>query len=135
MADHLNKFFAEYGNAALDADKLAEFYGDFAVASTPGFVGCLKGDKEIKDAFENIAQYQKKTGLISMKPEHIEAQELDDSHLLVKVQWTAIFDKTGDRPVNFDVTYILRRELERLHILLYVAHQDETKMRAELGIA
>jgi ketosteroid isomerase-like protein len=135
MGDHLNKFFTDYGNAAFEPDKIAEFYGDFAVASTPSFVGCLKGEKEIMDAFENIAEYQKKTGLISMKPDHIEAVELDVLHVLAKVRWTALFDKTRDQPVNFDVTYLLRREKDRPRILLYIAHQDEAKMREELGIA
>lgn len=135
MATDLNQFFTDYGSAAFDAKKVATFYQDFAVASTPSFVGCLKGDKEMMEAFENIAEYQKKTGLISMKPNNIEAQELDALHVLAKVQWRALFDKTGDRPIEFDVTYLLRREKERLRILLYVAHQDEKEMREELGIS
>lgn len=135
MADNLSEFFHDYGAAAFDAQKVATFYGEFAVASTPAFVGCLKGGKEIREAFENIAGYQKKTGLISMKPAHVDTVELDERHLLSKVTWTALFEKTGDRPINFDVTYLLRKETPRPQILLYIAHQDETKMREELGIA
>src|SRR5688572_12294472 len=77
MALELNEYFTDYGDAAFDAQRLATFYGEFAVASAPNFVGCLKGGKEIRESFQNIAENQKRTGLISMKPAHVDAVELD----------------------------------------------------------
>lgn len=134
MADDLKTYFTEYGASAFDAKKTATFYGDFAVTSAPNFIGCLKGKEEINNAFSEIANYQKKTGLISMTPAKVDAQKLDDLHQLAKVSWNAKFEKTGDKVIEFDITYLLRKEKDKPKILLYISHQDEEEMRKELGL-
>ena len=135
MPADLNSYFEAYGAAVFDAEKVEGFYDDFAVTSGPTFVGCLKGHDEIRKAFSQIAGYQRQTGLKWMRPADVQEIEIDDLHLLAKVQWNAAFEKTGDKPVSFDVSYLLRKEGESWKILLYISHQDEMKMRQELGIA
>ncbi len=130
----LNAFFTDYGESAFDPERTLGFYGDFAVASTPSFVGCLRGAEEMAAAFSQVADGQRRTGLIGMKPGRVDATELDAFHLLVKVQWNAQFEKTGDQVIEFDVSYVLRRMEKGFQILLYISHQDEVEMRRELGI-
>lgn len=130
----LNAYFTTYGESAFDPDRTLSFYGDFAVASTLSFVGCLRGAEEMATAFRQVADGQRRTGLVGMKPNRVEATELDAFHLLAKVWWNAQFEKTGDQVIEFQVSYVLRRVEDGFQILLYISHQDETEMRRELGI-
>lgn len=56
--NEITDFFTNYGKAFNDGEKLAQFYGDCAMASSPTFVGCLKGDKEVRAALNHIAMDQ-----------------------------------------------------------------------------
>lgn len=131
----LTDFFKQYGNAFDNGDEISKFYGDFAIASTPQFIGCLKGKEEIHTAFNSIAEYQKKTGMTSLAPFKVEIKEIDSLHVWAKVRWCAKFAKTGDKGIEFDVSYLLRRTEVDFVILLYVSHQDEQQLRQEFGVA
>lgn len=128
-------FFKRYGESYSDGEKLAAFYGDCALATTPEFVGCLKDRKDVRKALSGIAHYQEKTGMTSMVPLHVQANEIDPRHAIVKVHWGAKFKKTGDQEIVFDVSYLVRHEKGKEQILLIISHQDEQKMRQELGLS
>lgn len=134
MNDQLHRFFAEYG-ANFDnpeANRLA--YGEASVTSTPEGVFSLRGDAEYKEALGKVSKYQIDSGMQSLRPVEIDAKDLDDIHTLAKVKWDARFKKTGSRPVEFDITYLLRRDGDKYQILAYEAHQSEIAMRRELGL-
>jgi hypothetical protein len=128
-------FFRAYGEAFDDGEKLSGFYGDCALASAPNFVGCLKGKAEIQAALAGVAENQVRTGMTSLVPLKVDTTEIDSIHSWSKVRWGAKFEKTGDRRIEFDVSYLLRRDERKTSILLYVSHQDEQELRQELGIA
>lgn len=136
MADvsDLTTFFEAYGRAYDDGAKLAAFYGDCALGSTPTFTGCLKGEDEVRAALAGVAEYQVKTGMTSVTPLQVAATELDALHTWAKVRWAATFEKTGERQIEFDVSYLLRRSERGLIIIASVSHQDEQQLRAELGL-
>lgn len=131
---NLSDFFRAYGRAFDDGNALAEFYGDFAVASAPNFVGGLKGREEILAALSGVAENQVKTGMTSLVPLNVETTEIDSLHFWSKVRWGAQFKKTGQKKIEFDISYLLRRNEQKLLILLYISHQDEQQLRQELGL-
>ena len=133
--ESLEQYFKRYGESFRDGDQLAGFYGDCAMASTPAFVGCLKGSEEIRAALAGVAQGQIETGMTHLAPLKVEATDFDPLHCWAKVRWGAHFEKTKDRLVEFDISYLLRLSGDRYQILIYVAHQDEQAMRQELGLA
>jgi hypothetical protein len=126
------KYFRDYGAAFSQPELLASFYGDCALASAPSFVGCLKGKTEILKAMKASAAYQEKTGLLSMEPTRVETKALDPFHRLAKVQWKMKFLGAGE--ISFAASYLLREEPHKVVILLYLAHEDEEKMRKDLGL-
>src|SRR5688572_26562829 len=111
-------FFRAYGEAFDDGEALSEFYGDFAIASAPNFVGCLKGRDEMQAALTGVAEGQVKTGMTSIVPLKLDTVEIDSLHCWSKVHWGAKFKKTGDKQIEFDVSYLLRRGEKKMSILL-----------------
>ncbi len=53
---------------------------------------------------------------------------------MVKVHWGATFKKTGDKLVEFDVTYFIQNPDTNPKIIMFIAHQDEEKAMKELGL-
>jgi hypothetical protein len=130
----LLNFFKNYGKSFRDGVQLSKFYGDCALAATPTFVGCLKGIAEVRAALANVAEGQARTGMQSLVPLKIHAAEMDPLHDWTRVDWGAKFKNTGDRLIEFPISYLTRRTEGGFLILAYVAHQDEEKMRRELGL-
>lgn len=127
-------FFDEYGTAFKDPEKIASCYGECTLAVDPGFVGCLKGTREIEKTMKEIAHYQIETGMRSMKVVALEIGEIAPPHHIAKVTWGAMFEKTGNELITFDITYILREHEEKFQILTSVSHQEETKVREAHGL-
>lgn len=127
-------FFDEYGASFKDPEKIASAYGEFTLAVDPNFVGGLKGEREIQKTMNEIAKYQIKTGMRSMSVTALEIGEVAAPHYIAKVTWGAMFEKTGNRLITFDVTYILREQEEKFQILTSISHQEEQKVRQSLGI-
>lgn len=127
-------FFDEYGAAFKDPEKIASCYGDCSIAADPNFVGCLKGEREIHKTMKEISAYQVKTGLRSMTPTSLEIGEIAPPFYIAKVNWGALFEKTGNKLITFDVTYLIREYEESFQIVASVAHEEELKMREELGL-
>lgn len=134
IQQEMQEFFRAYGESFKDGIKLSEFYGDCAMASTPSFVGCLKGSGEVRAALENVAKGQVRTGMRSLAPLKVEVTNIDPMHWWARVYWGAKFEKTGDQAIEFDISYLVRKNSDRFVILLYVAHQDEQVMRQKFGL-
>lgn len=126
------KYFRDYGTAFTNPEALASFYGDCAISSVPSFVGCLKGKEEIFKAMKATAAYQEKSGLVSAEPARVETKALDPLHRLAKVHWKMKFLGAGE--VSFAASYLLREEPHKVVILLYFTHENEEKMRKDLGL-
>jgi hypothetical protein len=52
---------------------------------------------------------------------------------IVKVHWGITFEKTGNRLIEFDVSYLIQKTEKEPKIILFIAHQDEQKAMEELG--
>ena len=125
-------FFDEYGSSFKDPERVAGFYGQCAIAVDPSFVGCLKGEREIRKAMREISAYQIRTGLRSMSPIAVEIGEIAPPHYMAKVNWGALFEKTGNRLITFDVTYLIREHQESFQILTSISHEEERKLREQI---
>ena len=57
-----------------------------------------------------------------------------NEYSMVKVHWGVTFRKTGDRLVEFDVTYLVQKTGPEPKIIMFIAHQDEQKAMEELQL-
>ena len=53
---------------------------------------------------------------------------------MVKVHWGVTFRKSGDKLIEFDVTYFIQKTDEEPKIIMFIAHEDEEKAMQELGL-
>ncbi len=121
-ASSLEDFFQRYGSKFLDAEGLSEFYGECAMWAGPSFVGCIRGKDEVAQAMKSVTEYQNKTGMKSLVPISVEKMTVDELHCWTKVKWSATFEKTGDRRIKFDVSYLLRTEGDQNKIRPCLCH-------------
>ena len=50
------------------------------------------------------------------------------------VHWGVTFKKTGDKLIEFDVTYFVQTTGPEPKINMFIAHQDEQQAMQELGL-
>ena len=56
---------------------------------------------------------------------------LSDAYTIAAVTWAATFRKTGDEPIRFRISYILRETDDALSVVGFISHEDqESVMRA-----
>jgi hypothetical protein len=106
-------FFQRYDRAArdLDPDALTSSFAD------------------VKQLFENIGSDGLELADISETP-------LDDLHTLVRTSWHLRMRNRAPRdPISLHSTFILRKDDEAWRIVLYLNHQDMTKLFSELAPA
>jgi hypothetical protein len=44
------------------------------------------------------------------------------------------FQKTGDKLIEFDVSYLVQKTVPEPKIILFIAHQDEEQAMKDLGL-
>jgi len=130
-------FFQRYDRAArdLDPDALTSSFADVflsldassAVAVSPqALLAALPRRKQL---FENIGSDGLELADISETP-------LDDLHTLVRTSWHLRMRNRAPRdPISLHSTFILRKDDEAWRIVLYLNHQDMTKLFSELAPA
>ena len=50
------------------------------------------------------------------------------------VHWSVIFEKTGEQPVEFDVSYLVQEIQDEMKIILFISHEDEFETMKKLGL-
>ena len=59
---------------------------------------------------------------------------ISHEYSMVPVHWGVKFKKTGDKWVEFDITYIVHNPAEKPEIIMFITHEDEQKAMKELGL-
>lgn len=80
------------------------------------------------------AEYYRKAGQIDAKILSMKEVSISNEYSMVPVHWGARFKKTGDKWIEFDVTYFIQKTGPEPRIIMFVAHQDEQRAMEELGL-
>jgi len=64
----------------------------------------------------------------------LDEQPITEQYSMVKVHWGVTFQKTGDKLIEFDVSYLVQKTGKEPKIILFITHQDEQKAMQELGL-
>ena len=91
------------------------------------------GSRFVEKAEEAAGFYrsigQKSARIISKEVIHI-----SNEYCLVTVHWSVIFEKTGEQPVEFDVSYLVQEIQDEMKIILFISHEDEMEAMKKLGL-
>jgi hypothetical protein len=133
--DSVRKLFTEYEKAfdALDLSKSAEFFADTFISAGPRGVIAQSKAEFLKLAHQ-AADFYKSLGQTSARILSMDETSISNEYSMVKVHWGVTFKKTGDKMIEFDVTYFVQNTGNEPKIIMFIAHQDEQKAMRELGL-
>jgi Domain of unknown function (DUF4440) len=135
MTKATKKLFEEYERAfnALDVEKQVPFFAEHFMSAGPRGSIAINRDEFAKSAHQ-AAEYYRSVGQTSARILSMEETAISKEYSMVKVHWGATFKKTGDRLIEFDVTYFLQNPQSNPKIIMFIAHQDEEQAMKELGL-
>jgi Uncharacterized conserved protein len=133
--DPVQRLFNGYEKAfaELDTKKNAEYFADTFISAGPR--GAISQSKaEFLSMAHQAADFYRSVGQTSARILTLQEVPISDGYSLVKVHWGVTFRTTGDRLIEFDVSYLLQLTGPEPRILLFIAHQDEEQAMKELGL-
>ncbi len=133
--ESIKKMFSEYEKAfaALNVKRSAEFFADIFISAGPN--GAIAQNKaEFLKMADQAAEFYKSVGQTSARILSADEMPISDEYSMVKIHWGVTFQKTGDRLIEFDVTYFIQKIETEPKIIMFIAHQDEQKAMKELGL-
>ena len=135
MIDSIKKLFAEYEKAfdVLDVEKQVPFFAEHFISAGPrGSIA--QGRDEFAKMASKAAEFYRSVGQTSAKILSMDEIPISDEYSMVRIHWGVTFKKTGNRLIEFDVTYFIQKTGPEPKIIMFIAHQDEEKAMKELGL-
>ena len=136
MTDAVKKLFVEYEKAlnALEVEKQVPFFAEHFISAGPGGSIALGRDEFARMA-SKAAEFYRSIGQTSAKILSMDETAISREYSMVKVYWGATFEKTGNKLIEFEVTYFIQKTGPEPRIIMFIAHQDEEKAMKELGLS
>ena len=131
----VKRLFSEYEKAfsALDLQRSAEFFAESFISAGPNGTITQSKAEFLKEAHKAVDFYRS-VGQKSAKILTLDEQPITEQYSLVKVHWSVTFQKTADKLIEFDVSYLVQKVGKEPKIILFIAHQDEQKAMQDLGL-
>ena len=115
------------------AARAALYAPSFFVAGPRGSM-TFANDALFLEWLAHMRAFNRQHGMHALSPAAVRETVLSPAHVLAQVRWRVHFEKTGARPIEFEIAYLLERSGESWHVLGYVSERDqETEMQA-LGL-
>jgi ketosteroid isomerase-like protein len=135
MKDPIRKLFAEYEKAfnALDVEKQVPFFAEHFISAGPRGSIALGRDEFAKMA-SSAAEFYRSVGQKSAKILSMDETPISNDYSMVKIHWGVTFKKTGNKLIEFEVTYFIQKTGSEPKIIMFIAHQDEERAMKELGL-
>ena len=128
MTDKVKNLFTEYEKAfnALEVEKQVPMFAEHFISAGPkGSIA--QGRDEFMKMSRQAADFYRSVGQTGAKILSMKETPVSNEYLMITVHWGATFKKTGDKPIEFDVTYMIQNINDDPKIIMFIAHQDEEK--------
>ncbi len=132
----LDQFFTRYAELSTgpQPEALAGLYAPTFIVGGPGGSQAFANDRQFLDWLGRVAAFNREHGMRHLAPVSTEGLELSPIHTLATVRWGARFDKTGDRTIEFEISYLLERSAGDWRILSYISRTDQNAEMAKAGL-
>lgn len=110
MTGAIKKLFEEYEKAfnAFEVEKQVPLFAEHFISAGP--LGSIAlGRDEFARMAGKAAQFYRSVGQTSVKILRMDETAISDEYSMVKVHWGATFAKTGNKLIEFDVTYFIQK--------------------------
>lgn len=131
------EFFRRYARVSMGAEpeKLAAFYDANFLVGGPKGTEAFKNDPAFLDWLRKVHAYNESSGLTAMKAAGVSDFTIGGGYTLATVEWAATFKRTGEKPIRFSISYLLRQAEGAWKIAGYVSHEDQEETMREHGLA
>ena len=131
--DQLDTLFKEYETAfdKLDVKTISGYCADSFISAGPkGSIAQNRKDYEKKA--EKASKFYKSVGRNSAKIISKRVMPICNDYSMVVVRWGITFDKTGNKLIEFDTSYIIQEIGSEPKIILLISHEDEEEAMKKL---
>ena len=133
--DQLDTLFKEYETAfdKLDVKTISGYCADSFISAGPkGSITQSRKDYEKKA--EQATKFYKSIGRNSAKIISKRVMPICNDYSMVVVRWGITFDKTGNKVIEFDTSYIIQEIGNEPKIILLISHEDEEEAMKKLAL-
>jgi len=133
--DQLDTLFKEYETAfdKLDLKKISGYCADSFISAGPkGSI--TQSRKDFEKKAEQTNKFYKSVGRTSARIISKRVMPICDDYSMVVVRWGITFDKTGNKLIEFDTSYIIEETGTEPKIILLISHVDEEVAIKKLGM-
>jgi len=133
--EQLDTLFKEYETAfdKLDVKTISGYCADSFISAGPkGSITQSRKDYEKKA--EQATKFYKSVGRNSAKIISKRVMPICNDYSMVVVRWGVTFDKTGNKLIEFDTSYIIQETGSEPKIILLISHEDEEVAMKKLGL-
>jgi hypothetical protein len=128
LDDQVREFFDSFGAASdgLDVEALGQLFDETFLAADPA--GAQPVPREVfLRALPRRAELFAAAGISRVVLDDVAHEALDDTYVLARTGWRA--ERAGAAaeaaaPLRLDSSFLLRRDGDRLRVVLYLNHQD-----------
>ena len=135
MTGDIKTLFKRYEEAVatLDFEKIVEYFADtFILAGPKGVISPNKS--EFLKLSKQAVQLYKRLGRTSAKILFMKETPISNEYSMVKTHWGLTFQKTGDKTIESDITFLVQKTGSEPRIITFIDHQDNEKEYKELGL-
>lgn len=134
--DELARFFTEYASVSLgpQPEALAGLYAPTFIVGAPTGSHAFANDDRFLDYLRQVATFNREHGMRALTVVSVERVDMSPIHVLAIVTWGAHFQKTGDRRIEFVISYVLEQTDHGWRILSYISQADQNARMAQEGL-
>jgi hypothetical protein len=115
-------------------EALANLYAPTFIVGAPTGSQAFPNDDRFLEWLGQVAAVNRKRGMKALTVVSVRAADLSPLHTLATVTWGARFEKTGERAIEFEISYLLEKSGDDWRILLYISRADEQAEMAKEGL-
>jgi hypothetical protein len=132
----LDQFFRQYASLSTgpQPEALAALYAPTFIVGGPDGSQAFANDARFLEWLRHVAAFNRQHGMRAIEPISIRDMALSPRHTLATVTWGARFEKTGDRVIEFEISYLLEKADERWQLLAYISRSDQNAEMAKEGL-
>lgn len=132
----LDQFFNRYAELSMGStpEALAGLYAPTFIVGGPEGSRAFANDAHFVDWLRQVAAFNRQHGLCALRVVSIGETTLSPLHVFATVVWGAQFEKTGDRLIEFEITYLLEQARDEWRILSYVSRSDQNAEMTKAGL-
>jgi hypothetical protein len=132
----VEQFFTRYAALSMgdDAPALAALYAPGFFVGGPTGSLTFANDATFVDWLAQVRDFNRQHGMRTLSPAAVRETVLSPLHVLAQVRWSARFEKTGDRAIEFEIAYLMEQAGESWRVLGYISERDQEEDMRALGL-